>query len=277
MHLQFAKILSCYVKASALNPRKCKKLLVRLNGVGHELTVPEQRVGSHRGGEILGGFPVRDLDSFQGNAVCRSRLRHPGHPITGKGTLICVIENEAALPDLRMPGAFLELWLFCRRFQRQVHEGDPAVRGVRDGEALVGQIPGIGKKLPLPSLRGKNADPLPPLSPGVPDALAQQVGGIPMPLHGAGDPQAVDVKIPRRVNGNPGVLRRNVLDEALPPFLAPVENQPLREPLLEPCLFPDALLARHGAADVFGVDVFVGDSDVTHTVSPFCDSLMSEV
>ena len=65
-HHSFLKIFSRYVKASVLNPRKCEELLVRLNGVGHELSVPEQRVGSHRGGEILRGFFVCDPDGFQG-------------------------------------------------------------------------------------------------------------------------------------------------------------------------------------------------------------------
>ena len=52
------------VWVSALNPRKGKKLFIGLNGVGHELAVPEQRVGSHRGEEILRGFFVRDVDGF---------------------------------------------------------------------------------------------------------------------------------------------------------------------------------------------------------------------
>lgn len=67
----FLKNISCSVKASALHPREGEELLIGLNGVGHELPVPEQRVGSHRGGEILRGFFVCDPDSFQGNAVCR--------------------------------------------------------------------------------------------------------------------------------------------------------------------------------------------------------------
>ena len=65
----FLKNISCYVKASALHSREGEELLVRLNGVGHELPVPEQCVGGHRGGEILRGFFVCDPDGFQGNAV----------------------------------------------------------------------------------------------------------------------------------------------------------------------------------------------------------------
>lgn len=114
----FLKNISCSVKASALHPREGEELLVRLNGVGHELPVPEQCVGGHRGGEILRGFFVCDPDGFQGNAVCRGRFRHPGHPIKGERTLIRIVENEAALPDLRMSGAFLKLWPLRRRRQR---------------------------------------------------------------------------------------------------------------------------------------------------------------
>ena len=81
------KNISCYVKASALHPRKGEELLVRLNGVGHELPVPEQCVGGHRGGEILRGFFVCDPDGFQGNAMLCGGLRHPGHPVIGERTL----------------------------------------------------------------------------------------------------------------------------------------------------------------------------------------------
>ena len=59
---------------SALHSREGEELLVRLNGVGHELPVPEQRVGGHRGGEILRGFFVCDPDGFQGNAVLLSLI-----------------------------------------------------------------------------------------------------------------------------------------------------------------------------------------------------------
>ena len=76
----FLKNISCYVKASALHSREGEELLIGLNGVGHELPVPEQRVGGHRGGEILRGFPVRDPDSFQGNAVLPRPPPPPGAP-----------------------------------------------------------------------------------------------------------------------------------------------------------------------------------------------------
>ena len=101
---------------SALHPREGEELLIGLNGVGHELPVPEQCVGGHRGGEILRGFFVCDPDGFQGNAMLCGGLRHPGHPVIGERTLIRIVENEAVLLDFRMPGAFLEPWLFRRKY-----------------------------------------------------------------------------------------------------------------------------------------------------------------
>lgn len=89
-----------------------------------------------------------------------------------------------------------------------------------------------------------------------------------MAFHGAGDPQAVNVEVSLRLNGNPCVLRRDIFDEALAPLAAPVKDQSLRKPLPEPFLLDKALFAGHGAADVFSIDVVLGDPNIVHGSPP---------
>ena len=88
-----------------------------------------------------------------------------------------------------------------------------------------------------------------------------------MAFHGAGYPQAVDVDIALGFDGHPRVLRRDVLDKALAPLLAPVKHKTLAKPLLEPFLFGHALLARHGAADMLGVNVVFRDPNKDRFIS----------
>ena len=132
----------------------------------------------------------------------------------------------------------------------------------------------VCKELPLASLGAQDAQALFPLRFGIPDALVQQVARVAVSLHGAGDPQAVDIEIPRRFNGHPGVFCRNVLDKALAPLLTAVKDKPLGKAPFQPLFFHKALFAGHGAADVLLVDVFFRDSDIVHIISTlsFCRS-----
>lgn len=103
----------------------------------------------------------------------------------------------------------------------------------------------VCKELPLASLGAQDAQALFPLRFGIPDALVQQICGVAVPLHGAGDPQAVDIEIPRRFNGHPGVFCRNVLDKALAPLLTAVKDKPLGKAPFQPLFFHKALFAIH--------------------------------
>ena len=89
-----------------------------------------------------------------------------------------------------------------------------------------------------------------------------------MAFHGAGDPQAVNVEVSLRLNGNPCVLRRDIFDEALAPLPTPVKDKSLRKPLPEPFLLDKALFAGHGAADVLSIDVVLGDPNIVHGSPP---------
>ena len=63
------------------------------------------------------------------------------------------------------------------------------------------------------------------------------------------------------------ILGRDVLNEALAALHAAVENQPLVKALFEPFLFGKALLAGHGTANVFLVNIFFRDADIIHSQS----------
>ena len=89
-----------------------------------------------------------------------------------------------------------------------------------------------------------------------------------MPLHGTGDPQAVDIKPACRINGHPCVFCRDVLDKAFAALRTAVKDKPLLKSLLKPFLLGKALFAGHGTTDVFLVDVFFCDSDILHLVVP---------
>ena len=88
-----------------------------------------------------------------------------------------------------------------------------------------------------------------------------------MPLHRACHPQAVDVHIPFRPNGNPGHFRRNVLNEAFPPLGTFQEYQAVPEPLCQPRLFGDNLhipVTGNGAADMLLLNIFFCYPDIFH-------------
>ena len=208
------------------------------------------------------------MDDLQGDAVLPRGLLHPGHPVAGIGTLVGIVEDESVPRGLRMLGAVPELRRRGIRREGQIEKTDAAVGHVRHPEALVGQELRIRQELPLAALGGEDAETLPPLSPGVPEALPQQVVGAAVPLQGTRDPQAVDVELAFRPDGNPLVLRREILYEALAPLLAPVKNQALLQALPEPRLLEEALLAGHAAADVLPVDVVPGDAKIVHAVFP---------
>lgn len=50
--------------SSGLNSRKGQELLIRLDALGHKLSIPEQGVCGHRGGHIPRGLLVGDMDDF---------------------------------------------------------------------------------------------------------------------------------------------------------------------------------------------------------------------
>lgn len=89
-----------------------------------------------------------------------------------------------------------------------------------------------------------------------------------MSLHGAGNPQAVDVKPAACFNGHPCVFRRNIFNKALSALLAAIKDKSLIKSLLQPLLFRKSLLAGHGAADMIPVDVFFCYMDIFHRSSP---------
>ena len=208
------------------------------------------------------------MDGFQWDAVLLRGLFHSGHPVVSKGALIGIVEDKAVALRFRMSGTVLEFRRFGVRLKRQSHQCDAAVRRIRDIKALVRHILRVRQKFPLPALCGKDTKPLFALRLRVPDALREQIIGIAVPFHGAGDPQAVDIEIPVRFDRHPCVFRRYVFDEALAAFLTAVKNKPLVKPLLEPFLFYKALLAGHGTADMLLVDVLSCDPDIIHFEAP---------
>ena len=89
-----------------------------------------------------------------------------------------------------------------------------------------------------------------------------------MSLHGAGNPQAVDVKPAACFNGHPCVFRRDIFDKALSALLAAIKDKSLIKSLLQPLLFCKSLLAGHGTADVLLINVLFRDMDIFHRSSP---------
>ena len=206
------------------------------------------------------------MSDFQRDIVLPGSFLHPRHPIIGKRALVGVIEDKTGLLYMRMFCTFLKPRRLRFWSKGQVLERDAAVRVVRDRKSLVSQILGIGKEFPFSPLCGEDAKPLSSLRLGIPDALVQQIIGIAVPFHRAGDPQAVDVEIPLGFNRHPCVFRRNVLNKALAPLLASVKDKALVKSLLEPFLFGHALLPGHGAADMLLVDIVFRDPDIVHIV-----------
>ena len=85
-----------------------------------------------------------------------------------------------------------------------------------------------------------------------------------MSLHGAGHPEAVNVEIAVCLNRHPGVFSRNIFNKAFPAFLAAIENKSIIKALSQPFLFCNTLLAGHGAADMFLVNIFFCDTNIVH-------------
>ena len=164
-----------------------------------------------------------DVNGFQFDVVRFGGFLHPRNPVTGKGTLVGVVEDKAFVVDFRMFGARFE---FRRRgvfVKGQEHQRNAAVGRVRRCETFVFQKLSICQKFPFSAVGGKDAKSLFPLFFGVADALVQKVVGIAVTFQSTGDPQTVDIKVAVRLNGNPCVFRRNVLDKALAALLAAVK------------------------------------------------------
>ena len=257
-------LLFCIRALLHLYSRKLQKFFVRLNALGQELAVLEQRVGRHRGRYALCLLPAGDMNDLQRNTVRSRGFFHTRHPVVSKRALVGIIEDKAALFHRRVLGTGLEPRRLCILCKRQIHQIDPAFRCIGNGKSLICQILRVGEELPLPPLGRENAQPLSSLLLCVPDALSQQIIGISVPFQRAGDPQAVNIKIPVRLNRHPRVFCRNILNKALAALRAPAEDQPLFKALLEPLLFDDALLAGHRTADVLFLNIIIGDSDIVH-------------
>ena len=193
-------------------------------------------------------------------------LLHLWHPIIGVGALVGIVEDKAVFLHLGMLGTVFESWRLGTLCKGQIHEVDAAIGDVRNLKALMGQKLGVREELPFAPLGTQNANTVFALRLGIPKAFFQQFAGIAVPLQGAGDPQTVDIKPACRINGHPCVFCRDVLDKAFAPLRTAVKNKPLLKSLLEPFLLSKALFAGHGTADVFLVDVFLGNSDIVHLV-----------
>ena len=145
--------------------------------------------------------------------LLRSSLQNR-HIFGVKRTLAGVVQDISFFVNVRMLRAFLELWFLRIFVKRQIPQLYSVIRLVTDSKSFVFEEPGICKEGFL--LRSsKNAQPFTPLFLAVFDTGFQKVCGIPMSLEGAGHPQAVNVHIPIRIDRNPGVLRRYVLDKTL--------------------------------------------------------------
>ena len=184
--------------------------------------------------------------------------------------MVGIVEHKAGLCGLRVLGTGLELGRRSVRGKRQVHQRDAAVGHIRRGKALMRQKLGVGQKFALASLGRQNTHALTPLRTGIVDASGQQFFRVAVAFQRPGDPEAVDVQTALRLNGQPGVFRRDVFNEAFAALHAAAENQSFVKALFEPFLFCQALLAGHGTADVLLVDVLFRDADIVHSRSlPF--------
>lgn len=189
-------LLFCIRALLRLYSRKLQKFFVRLNALGQELAVLEQRVGRHRGRYALCLLPAGDMNDLQRNTVRSRGFFHTRHPVVSKRALVGIIEDKAALFHRRVLGTGLEPRRLCILCKRQIHQIDPAFRCIGNGKSLICQILRVGEELPLPPLGRENAQPLSSLLLCVPDALSQQIIGISVPFQRAGDPQAVNIKYP---------------------------------------------------------------------------------
>ena len=192
-----------------LDPRKFQKFFVGLDALGQEFTVLEQRVGRDRSGDILRLLSAGDMNNLQRHAVRSRGFFHARHPVVSKRALVGIIEDKAALRHRGVLGTGLEFRRRCILRKRQVHQIDPAFRRVGNGKSLICQILRVGEELPLSPPGRENAQPLSSLLLCGPDALSQQIIGISVPFQRAGDPQAVNIKIPVRLNRDPRVFCRS--------------------------------------------------------------------
>ena len=116
---------------------QCQKLLIGLDTLCQKLPVPEQGIGRDRGGRVLRSLAVGDVVYGQRDAMGPGSLCHARHPITGKRTLVGIVEHKAGFCGLRVLGTGLELGRRSVRGKRQVHQRDAAVGHIRRGKALM--------------------------------------------------------------------------------------------------------------------------------------------
>ena len=101
-------LLFCIRALLHLYSRKLQKFFVRLNALGQEFAVLEQRIGRDRSGDILRLLPVSNMNDLQWHVVRSRGLFHARHPVVSKRALVGIIEDKASLFHRRVLGTGLE-------------------------------------------------------------------------------------------------------------------------------------------------------------------------
>jgi len=127
----------------------------------------------------------------------------------------------------------LEFWGDGAGRERQIPKLDAVIGLVAYLKTLISQVLRISKERFLLG-RGKDAEPRLSFVLAVLDTFLQKVVGITMPLEGAGYPETVNVHIVVGHDGVPGILGRDILDEALPSLDALQENQTVVKTVCQP-------------------------------------------
>ncbi|MPM43000.1 hypothetical protein SDC9_89672 [bioreactor metagenome] len=208
----------------------------------------------------MGPLPAIQQNTFERDARVLRRLLNERHIFRRIGTARGVVEDKTALVNMRRFGAEFNLGGWRIFVKRQIQKREEWLRRIRNLEAFVGQILGVGQKRLL-FRRGNHAKAAPPLRFPVGDAALHQVVCVAVALERAGHPKAVDVKIPRRLDGNPRILRRDVLDEALAALRRLEKDQPFVQSVPQPRLFGGhlwVLVVGDGAADMLPLQIFRG-------------------
>ena len=184
----------------------------------------EQSVIRDRCRSTLRIFPALNMDRPKRYIVLLRGLIQNRHVFSIKRALAGVVQNIPFFIYMRVLRAFLELRFVCVIVKRQIPQLYPVIRLVTNSKSLVFEELGIRQEGFL-LRRSQNTQAFPSLFPAVLDAGIQQIGRISVSLERAGHPQAVDVHIPFRIDRNPGVLRRDILDKTLAPLHTLQENK----------------------------------------------------
>ena len=127
----------------------------------------------------------------------------------------------------------LEFWGDGAGAERQIPKLDAVFGLVANLKTLISQELRISKERFLLD-RGKDAEPSLSFILAVFDTFLQEVVGITMSLEGTRHPYTVNVHIVFSHDRIPGILGRDILDEALPPLDALQENQAVVKTVCQP-------------------------------------------